>query len=344
MSARYTCKSPLPRVSRVRRYVERQQATRCSLSLSLSRAITCDKLERAVSALANLSHTTVASSPTRSFANIAAHNKPSAPSITPLNSVSLSRGETFTVRAQERVIIGPREDAKEGFESSSVTKNAVLKLIDPVASKMRPSRVMFGPSCSVIIEGEGINGNALANCTALSDAGLEVKNELKMNPRLIIHDIPVDLSADAILKCIVEQNFTDVPAEEFNVIYLYPALNKKFRSCIIETKPEHRTSLVNRGKVNINWVVCRIDDHVSIFQCYKCYGFGHPAKDCKNTACCGKCASEHQTKTCNTDKFKCINCSTAKYTQLNHAATDKIRCPILRNKIDRKISSINYGG
>ena len=145
------------------------------------------------------------------------------------------------------------------------------------------------------------------------------------------------------MDCIAEQNFTDVPIEEFKVIYMYPARNKKFRSCIIETKPDHRISLLNRCKVNINWVVCRIDDHVSILQCFNCYGYGHISKDCDKKACCGKCASEHPTQTCNTKNFKWVNCLSAKYTNVNHAATDKNRCPILRNKINRKISSINYG-
>ena len=286
---------------------------------------TCDMLERVVSALANFSPATAASGSTPSFADITARNKPSAPSNALSSSVSLGRGATFPVRALERVVIGPCEAAIANFESSSVTKDVVLKSIDPVATKMRPRLVMFGPSCSVIIKGEGINVNALANCTALSEAGLEIKNDLKISPRLIIHDIPIGLSADAIVYCIAKQNFTDVPIEEFKVIYMYPARNKKFRSCIIETKPEHIISLLNRRTVNINWVVCRI------------------AKDCEKKACCRKCASEHPTQTCNTKNLKCVNCLSAKYTNVNHAATDKNRCPILRNKIDLKISSINYG-
>ena len=185
----------------------------------------------------------------------------------------------------------------------------------------------------------------LVNNAALSEVGLEIKADLKLNPRLAIHDIPVELTGEAIANCISQQNFSDATPEEFKIIYLYPAENKKVRTCIIETKPEHRFHLMQRGKVNINWIVCRVTDHVSVLQCYNCYGYGHIAKECKKNECCGKCADEHATKTCKVDSknFKCVNCVAANSTAVNHSATDKANCPILRAKINRKISSINYG-
>lgn len=113
---------------------------------------------------------------------------------------------------------------------------------------------------------------------------------------------------------------------------------------MIETKPEHRLFLLRRERVNISWVSCRIDDHVSVLQCFNCSGFGHVSKECKSAICCGRCAGNHLAKDCNAgDKLRCVNCVAAKNSTVDHAAYNKAKCPILRKKIERKILSVNYG-
>ena len=45
---------------------------------------------------------------------------------------------------------------------------------------------------------------AIANNANLGEAGLEVKPDLKIKPRLAINDVPVELTADQIINCVVE--------------------------------------------------------------------------------------------------------------------------------------------
>lgn len=248
---------------------------------------------------------------------MAAHcAQPNAPE--PSCNISLDRGKSFPILRSERIIIGPRESSKPRFANSKVTKEAVLKCIDPVKLKMKINSVNFGPQSSVILEGPALDPKTLASCTALGAEGLEIKPDIKQNPRLVVHDIPVQLTADEIVSCIVEQNLPEASGADVKHVFLYPAATqhhkKRFRSCIIETLPEHRPRLLKLKKVTIKWSACRIDDHVSIVQCFNCHRFGNLANNCADRERCGKCV-----------------------------LFDKAKCPILREKIDRKISSINYG-
>ena len=48
--------------------------------------------------------------------------------------------------------------------------------------------------------------------------------------------------------------------------------------------------------------------HLHITQCYKCHRYGHRAAKCRQKEQCGKCADEHSTTDCTSEKLKCINC------------------------------------
>jgi hypothetical protein len=52
----------------------------------------------------------------------------------------------------------------------------------------------------------------------------------------------------------------------------------------------------------------RYTPHLQIIQCYKCYGYGHRAHQCRHEQNCGKCGETHETKSCTNDRIKCINC------------------------------------
>ena len=77
-----------------------------------------------------------------------------------------------------------------------------------------------------------------------------------------------------------------------------PRNNSKTRSCVIEVTPDVRLSLMSAGRVNIKRVRCRLSDHITVLQCFKCYKFGHVAKKCENKGCYAKCSGEHLTNTC----------------------------------------------
>lgn len=258
--------------------------------------------------------------------------------------VSLVNGRSFPVAKCDRIVIGPKADSKEKFATSSATRDAVRKSINPSQLGLRVKNMRFGKDSSVILETDGKNGDALSSCDALANAGLELKDNAKLRPRIIIHDLPVKLTGDDIVSDLIKLNVSDAKTDDFKVIYLYPAREKKYRSIVLETSAELRSRLLSRERVFVAWSSCRLNDHVAINQCFNCCSFSHLAADCKDKAVCGYCAGEHRSKECKATKnAKCTNCITAKMGNVAHAATDRSKCPLLRRRIERKISTIDYG-
>ena len=83
------------------------------------------------------------------------------------------------------------------------------------------------------------------------------------------------------------------------------------------------------GRIRIRCESYRTTPQVT--QCYKCQGFNHIAKDCKNAQKCVRCAAAHKSTECpdkNKDslKLKCSNCNG------EHVASSK-ECPKFRDQI-----------
>ena len=196
----------------------------------------------------------------------------------------------------------------------------------------------------VVVEGDYLSAESFNACPEFAAAGLEVKPNAMLDPRLIVHGVPVELTKEEIVECIKEQNLPEDSTEVIKMTYLYPAKEKKARSCIVEVSPETRTRLLARRRINVRWSVCRVEDYVSVTQCFRCAGFGHIASACKSNARCSHCAGEHIADDCTKkDPLKCVNCSEAAIGDCSHSARDKGKCSILRKKLEHKVASINYG-
>ena len=209
----------------------------------------------------------------------------------PTSKISLARGKSFATKPPlDRVVVEPTDEAASRFTSSAATKVALQRAINPMQLKLQVQRVNLGPKCSVIVEGRSLNAAAFTECPSFAAASLTVKKEPKLNPRLIIHGIPVELSSEEILNSIAEQKSIDVNSHDIKVVYLYPeqstlkvdknlsppdgetsetgqtsqtrVIKKKHRSCVIETTPDLRVVLLKRGFICLGWVVCRIADYI----------------------------------------------------------------------------------
>lgn len=66
--------------------------------------------------------------------------------------------------------------------------------------------------------------------------------------------------------------------------------------------------LLGKGKVNIGWKRCPVFNHISVKRCFKCWGYHHMAKNCMRNITCYKCAGNHKSNECTSDKKKCVNC------------------------------------
>ena len=104
----------------------------------------------------------------------------------------LDNHRTIPIRSDSQVIIGLSDPTSVTFVSSEATKTKFLELVKPVELGLRIRRILLAANKSIVIEGDSCNLVILTDCQSLRDVGLEVKDKIKSNPRLIIHDIPVE--------------------------------------------------------------------------------------------------------------------------------------------------------
>lgn len=99
-------------------------------------------------------------------------------------------------------------------------------------------------------------------------------------------------------------------------------------------------ALVQKGRIKIGWVGCRIRERIEVTRCFKCLEFGHRKKDCKGddrSKCCLNCNQmDHQAKDCTNEQF----CSTCR--EKGHRA-DSTKCPTFRKLLKVQTSEKKQG-
>ena len=54
--------------------------------------------------------------------------------------------------------------------------------------------------------------------------------------------------------------------------------------------------------------VCKVYDSFFVLRCYNCQSFGHHSKECTETAVCGHCGNNHQTRNCDRKADAATSC------------------------------------
>ena len=111
------------------------------------------------------------------------------------NRMVLKNGKTLPIRSHSQVVVGPSVTSTEIYDSSPVTKAKFLEIMKPTGIGLRINRILLSANKSIVVEGDSRNAEILSKCLSLEVEGLEIKEKAKLNPRLIIRDIPVELSS-----------------------------------------------------------------------------------------------------------------------------------------------------
>ncbi|KMQ81939.1 putative 50 kda protein in type i retrotransposable element r1dm, partial [Lasius niger] len=251
-----------------------------------------------------------------------------------------------TIRKTINLVIGPTDKAVGRYTSSQDTKDAVLNAVNPSKVGLRVSRLTKARNNAIRIEACEADLDRLRASPGLKEAGLEVKKNVMLNPRVIIYGVPSVLLSDVIRSQLAEQDVDGEGIDDIRVVYRYPARQaKSYSSCVVEKRPETRSRFISAERVFLGWSACKMADHVKVLQCFKCLSFCHLAANCTKTVHCGHCSEDHETKQCShRDKPPhCFNCSLAKETYQSHSAFDVNKCNVLKHRITAKIHRINYG-
>lgn len=243
----------------------------------------------------------------------------------------------------ETLEVYPGVSIDDKILDSQATCNTVLSSIRPSESGIKIDRVFKGRSKVVRIVAEKEELNKLR--PMLSHIGMEVKQVDKLNPRLIVRDIPAEVDKQQFVENLVKQNLDGTNVADVKLVYWFPARAQKSGNAVIEVSSSNRSELLNRGRVYLGWTSCRVADHLRITQCFKCLGFGHVSTKCKAAVdVCGHCSGSHESRACpnKTGSRKCHNCATAGLSTVDHSALDAQVCPILQRRLADRAKRIQY--
>jgi len=135
------------------------------------------------------------------------------------------------------------------------------------------------------------------------------------NPRLVILNIPDDSTTSNIEGTLIAQNpGLNLANGDINAKFIYA--KKQTRNLLVEVGAQVIKSLL-QNKVKLGWLICKIEDYVSINRCFKCSRFNHRARDCRGEETCPLCADRHRLRDCTASpqEYKCVNCIT--FTKFN---------------------------
>ncbi|KMQ82974.1 putative 50 kda protein in type i retrotransposable element r1dm, partial [Lasius niger] len=167
--------------------------------------------------------------------------------------------------AAYRVLLSSREklDKREEIEATfrvcrdaflEVTRETLFKVLKPSDCGLRINRVSLTGNKGVRIEAFSPDIERIKAHSGLVNAGLKVEEYLKVNPRLIVHGIPAEMTADEIGKELVAQNLGSDAGGDLKVVYVYPAkTNRRYTSCILEVTPALRGALLKNGRVFLRY-------------------------------------------------------------------------------------------
>lgn len=96
-----------------------------------------------------------------------------------------------------------------------------------------------------------------------------------------------------------------------------------------------------QSRVHIDLVSIYVEEEVQIVKCYKCCGYGHISKHCKDKECCPQCGGEHRKTECLAETMDCPNCKRLNLEPREHSADDH-NCPAHQRRMVLVKRNINY--
>jgi len=202
---------------------------------------------------------------------------------------------------------------KDNIQSTEHIKSQLKKDINPTDIKvgiktlktMRDGRILI-ETCSE----EEIYYLSRAINTKYGEK-LEIMKHKLRKPRLIIYNVPEEITIVNVTNVIKAQNpEIAMNGEEVTAKFRYKTRNGNY-NILIEVGPRIRKQILHT-KQKIGWEVCKVEDYLVPTRCFSCSRFYHKHSDCKGEEICPHCPVKHKLKECTApaSEHKFINCIT----------------------------------
>ena len=195
---------------------------------------------------------------------------------------------------------------------------------------------------------------ATENLKNIFENQVDIGNLEKIPPKLTIVGLPTEVTQDTLIAdiCVKDSNIKEMieHGSKIEILGCWEIKNGKgdvsSKKVAVKVSPNIRNyiMIMNKGYLYVNLSRCRVYDRLMVTQCYHCYGYYHFANHCPNKAkppTCGRCASPHETKNCQSQEEKCINCTKLNDTPSNHCAYS-YKCPVYAHEREMLINKTDY--
>lgn len=183
---------------------------------------------------------------------------------------------------------------------------------------------------------------------------VDIGNLQKIPPKLTIVGLPTEVTQETLIAdiCAKDSKICDMieKGSKIEILGCWEINNERgdvsSKKVAVKVSPNIRNYIMemNKGYLYVNLSRCRVYDRLMATQCYHCYGYNHFANNCPNkvkAATCGRCAAPHQTKNCQSQEEKCINCVRLNDSPSNHCAYS-YKCPVYAHEREVLMKKTDY--
>ena len=109
------------------------------------------------------------------------------------------------------------------------------------------------------------------------------------------------------------------------------------QTAVVRLAEADSRSLLGLGRLRVEWVNCRIREHVEVSRCFRCQGYVHVSCGCtlpgRKDACWRRGGASHVAKECKASR-RCLTCADRGEINVAHASGSG-SCPIVRAELRR---------
>lgn len=250
--------------------------------------------------------------------------------------------KTNEKRQNQQIILVKPEKEEEDKRTNDEIKAHLLETINDIKHKIRIKGIRQMRKKGLIIEVDRKEDVELLKEANLGQNKLKVEEPRKTDPALIIFDVEMEYKEDEIRKDLIGKNLgylneTEKKELEGQINFKHKFRTKENRAnWIVQMPAKFLITLVNKGKIFMQWRTHRVSNYVNVVRCFKCQAYGHMAKSCSSAnSHCETCGStDHLKLECDKkDKPKCINCCRSKRKEMWHNVRSK-DCPEYKKQVE----------
>ncbi|KMQ93191.1 golgin subfamily a member 4-like protein [Lasius niger] len=222
------------------------------------------------------------------------------------NAVAKDRERSFAVVIKAK-------DANVKMSSEQVKEKVmreVSKSLNVRVKAVRKTR-SGGAAIETVSESEL---SKLTECAKFGDVGLKVEIPQKIGPKVIVYDVPNELTNDDFMREMYEKNVKGrvnegVFKERVRIVSRNSKRNATCGNIIMEVMNEVKRIVCEEGRLYVNWKAFRVKEFVNVMRCHKFFAYGHMMRKCgEKERLCQKCGqSRHIIKECKRESV-CRNC------------------------------------